>query len=159
MTTIDRRLLLTLFTAYQYVGTIVERQLAAVGLPSHLFGVLSHVDRRAPVSPSEISAASGVPMTTLRDNIQRLVDRGLARRDPNPADARSYLLVLTRKGKLLARAADPALLEAYLALEARLPRPLEEYEEVLGELIAALEQVAQLTPLQPHARSRRASRR
>jgi MarR family transcriptional regulator, temperature-dependent positive regulator of motility len=150
----DRRLLLTLYTASQYVGAIVERQLAAVGLPSHLFGLLSHVDRLAPVSPSEISAASGVPMTTLRDNIQRLVDRDLARRDPNPADARSYLLALTRKGKLLARAADPALLEAYLALEERLPRPLKEYEAVLAELNAALAQVAELTPLQPPTRAR-----
>jgi len=152
--TIDRRLFLTLYTASQYVGTIVERQLAAVGLPSHLFGLLSHVDRRAPVSPSEISASSGVPMTTLRDNIQRLVDRGLATRDPNREDARSYLLALTRKGRLLARAADPALLEAYLALEERLPRPLEEYEQMLAELIGALEEVAELTPLQPPTRSR-----
>ncbi len=157
--TTDRRLFLTLFTAYQYVGAIVERQLAAVGLPSRLFGVLSHVDRRAPVSPSEISAASGVPMTTLRDNIQRLVDRGLARRDPNPEDARSYLLALTRKGRLLARAADPALLQAYLALEERLPRPLEEYEQMLAELIAALGEVAELTPLPPPARVRAATPR
>ncbi len=143
----DRRLLLTLFTSFQYVGTIVERQLAVVGLPAYLFGLLSHIRRREPVSPSDISAASGIPMTTLRDNIQRLVDRGLARRDPNPADARSYLLVLTQKGDLLARAADPALLAAYLALEERLPRPLEEYEQTLSELNRALEEVAELTPL------------
>ena len=35
-------------------------------------------------------------------------------------------------------AADPALLEAYLALESRLSRPLGEYEAVLDELAAAL---------------------
>jgi len=157
--TTDRRLFLTLYTAFQYVGGIVERQLAAVGLPSHLFGLISHVDRRAPVSPSEISAASGVPMTTLRDNIQRLVDRGLATREPNPEDARSYLLALTRKGRLLTRAADPALLEAYLALEERLPRPLDEYEQMLAELIVALEAVAELTPLQPPTRPRSATSR
>jgi DNA-binding MarR family transcriptional regulator len=77
-------------------------------------------------------------MTTLRDNIQRLVDRDLVRRTPNPSDGRSYLLELTDKGELLARAADPALLEAYLALERRLPRASSEYEARLHELDAAL---------------------
>ena len=144
---VDRRLFLTLFTSSQYVGTIVDGQLSAVGLPPHLFGLLSHISRHAPVSPSAISSVSGIPMTTLRDNIQRLVDRGLARRDPNPADARSYLLALTRKGELLARAADPALLAAYLALEARLPRSLDDYEQTLSELNRALAEVAELTPL------------
>jgi hypothetical protein len=36
-------------------------------------------------------------------------------------------------------AAEPALLEAYLALERHLPRPREEYERLLGELNGALE--------------------
>ena len=85
------------------------------------------------------AAASGIPLTTLRDNIRRLVDRGLARRVPNPDDARSYLLELTPAGLAMTRAADPALLEAYLALEARLPRPLAEYERMLDELTDALE--------------------
>ena len=38
----------------------------------------------------------------------------------------------------MTKAADPALLEAYLAVEARLPRPLAEYERMLDELIEAL---------------------
>jgi DNA-binding MarR family transcriptional regulator len=76
--------------------------------------------------------------TTLRDNIQRLVDRGLVRRTPNPTDGRSYLVEVTEKGDLLARAADPALLRAYTALEQRLPRPSAEYEQRLDELRAAL---------------------
>ena len=73
------------------------------------------------------------------DNIQRLVDRRLVERVPNPDDWRSYLLVLTRRGDLATRAADPALLEAYLALEERLPRPLRDYERMLDELNEALE--------------------
>ncbi len=38
----------------------------------------------------------------------------------------------------MTRAADPALLQAYLALEARLPRPLADYERMLDELSEAL---------------------
>jgi hypothetical protein len=51
------------------------------------------------------------------------------------------------------RAADPALLEGYLALENRLPRALEEYEEMLDELTealaAALDDVSSETALEP----------
>ena len=91
------------------------------------------------MSPSTVSLASGVPITTLRDNIQRLVERRLVRRIPNPDDRRSYLLVLTRRGEAVTRAADPALLEAYLALEQRLRLPLEQYELMLDELNDALQ--------------------
>jgi DNA-binding MarR family transcriptional regulator len=135
----NRQLLLKTATTSQYVGQIVEIQLARVGIPGYLLALLTHVRDRAPVAPSAISRASGVPMTTLRDNIQRLVDRKLVRRVPNPQDGRSYLLKITARGTAVLRAADPALLEAYLALEDRLPRSREEYEQMLDELNRALE--------------------
>jgi DNA-binding MarR family transcriptional regulator len=134
----DRRLFLQLATASQYVGQIVGRELETIGLPAYLLALLTHVRDHAPVSPSKISVASGVPMTTLRDNIQRLVDRGLARRVRNREDGRSYLLVLTASGKRTIAAADPALLRAYRALEQQLPRPLEEYQGMLDEVNDAL---------------------
>ena len=135
---IDRRLFLDLFRLSQLTGAVVERQLRELGVPAYLFGLLSQIHRLAPVTPSAISQAMGMASTTLRDNIQRLVDRGLVRRTPNPSDGRSYLLELTDKGEVLVRAADPALLEAYLALERRLPRARSEYEARLAELDAAL---------------------
>jgi DNA-binding MarR family transcriptional regulator len=134
----DRQLFLKSLTAAQYAGQIVDAQLARVGIPGYLLALLTHVRDHAPVAPSEISRVSGAPMTTLRDNIQRLVDRGLVQREANPNDGRSYLLTLTSKGDATMHAADPALLEGYLALERRLPRTLEEYEELLDELTEAL---------------------
>jgi DNA-binding MarR family transcriptional regulator len=137
----DRHLFLQIATASQYVGQVIDRELEAIGLPAYLLALLTHVRDHAPVTPSKISAASGVPMTTLRDNIQRLVDRRLVRRIPHPDDGRSYLLVLTHRGEAVTRAADPALLEAYVALEQRLRLPLEEYEQILDELNDALQGV------------------
>ena len=134
----DRRLFLDLFRLSQLTGAVVDRQLSELGIPAYLFGLLSQIRRLAPVTPSAISQATGIATTTLRDNIQRLVDRGLVRRTPNPSDGRSYLIELTDRGELLARAADPALLEAYLALERRLPRASADYEQRLDELDAAL---------------------
>jgi DNA-binding MarR family transcriptional regulator len=134
----DRRIFLDLFRLSQLTGAVVDRHLGELGIPAYLFGLLSQIRRLAPVTPSAISQATGIATTTLRDNIQRLVDRGLVRRTPNPNDGRSYLIELTDKGDLLARAADPALLEAYLALERRLPRASADYEQRLDELDVAL---------------------
>jgi len=137
----DRQLLLKAATTSGYVGQLVERELRVVGLPAFLLPTLVHVRDREPVSPTEISSASGVPMTTLRDNVQRLVERGLVRRSANPADGRSYLLRLTPRGRRVAESAGDALLETYLALERHLPRPLAAYEQALDELNRSLELV------------------
>jgi DNA-binding MarR family transcriptional regulator len=138
VTMANRQLFLKAATTAQYVGQVVDRQLVPIGIPAYLLGLLTHVRDHAPVSPSTVARASGVPTTTLRDNIQRLVDRRLVRRVAHPKDGRSYLLVLTRRGETVMRDADPALLEAYLAVEERLSRPLAEYEEMLDELTEAL---------------------
>jgi DNA-binding MarR family transcriptional regulator len=135
----DKRLLLQAYSLAQSTGAMVERELAAVGLPSFLFGLLSQVHRLEPVAPTRIAAATGTPPTTLRDNIQRLVERGLVHRVPNPTDGRSYLVELTRRGDMLVRAAGEPLEHAYALLEARLPRPLDEYQAVLDELVKAAE--------------------
>jgi DNA-binding MarR family transcriptional regulator len=137
----DRRLFLEASATHQLVGRIVEERLRTVGIPAYLLALLTHVRDRAPVSPSNVAAAVGVPATTARDNIQRLVDRGLVRRVPNPEDGRSYLLVPTTRGRAVAEAAGEALHGAYLALEAHLPRRRELYEQELAELNEALRAV------------------
>ncbi len=137
----DRRLLLQAATTFAYVGQLVEQNLKAVGLPAFLVPTLVHIGEREPVSPTEIASVSGVPMTTLRDNIQRLADRKLVRRTPNPGDGRSYLLRLTPRGRAVAKSAGDALLETYLALEQRLPRSLATYQRALDELNQSLELV------------------
>jgi DNA-binding MarR family transcriptional regulator len=134
----DRRLFLDIFRLYQLTGAVVERQARELGIPAYLLGLLAQLHRLEPVTPSAISQATGIATTTLRDNVQRLVDRGLIERAPNPDDGRSYLIELTEKGKRLLQEADPALLVAYLALERRLPRASAEYEARLAELDAAL---------------------
>ena len=144
----DRHLFLTATSIAQYVAQIVEKHLAPVGLPVHLLALTTHIRDHQPTSPSAIAAASGIPVTTLRDKIERLVAEGVARRVPNPDDRRSYLVTLTTKGEILLRAADPALLQAYLALERHLDRPLEEYQRDLDGLAAALRAALELeTPV------------
>jgi len=137
----NRQLFLKAGTTSQLVGRIVEARLEPVGIPPYLLAVLTHIRDLAPVSPTTVAAASGMPATTLRDNIRRLVDRRLVRRVPNPDDGRSYLLLPTRRGEAVTRAAGDALHAAYLELERLLPRPLREYEAMLDALNDALSAV------------------
>jgi DNA-binding MarR family transcriptional regulator len=134
----DRRLFLDVFRLFELTGAVVHEQVRDLGLPAYLFGLLSQIRLLAPVTPSAISQKTGMATTTLRDNIQRLVDRDLVRRTPNPDDGRSYLVELTDKGELLIRAADPLLQAAYDAFQRRLARPYEEYEQRLAEVEAAM---------------------
>ena len=142
----DRQLFLKASTTAHLVAQIVERQVVPVGIPAFLLALLTHVRDHEPVTPSAVSTLSGAPLTTLRDNIQRLVDRGLVRRTPNPQDGRSYLLVLTPRGKRVTVEAGDALLAAYLALEQELG-DLGPHERWLDELNAAL--AAALARLSP----------
>lgn len=147
--TVNRQLFLTAATTSELVARIVESRVEPVGIPGFLLALLTHVRDLAPVSPTDVSRASGVPVTTLRDNVRRLVERGLVVRVPNPDDGRSYLLVPTRKGTAVATSAGEGLLDAYLELERRLGRPLAEMEAALEELNAALAVVANATQTGP----------
>lgn len=134
----DRRLLLEAAATDELVGRIVDAALHEIGLPGFLLALLTHVRDAEPVAPSQIARAAGVPPTTMRDNVQRLVDRRLVERVPHPEDGRSYLLVTTAEGRSVAAAAGEALHEVYLRLGAALPRPREHYERALRELNEAL---------------------
>jgi MarR family transcriptional regulator for hemolysin len=135
----DDRLFLEVPVASRYVVRILEHRFAPSGIPPYQLGLLTHVRHAQPVTPTEISTASGVPLTTLRDNIQRLVDGGLVRRISHPTDGRSYRLELTTRGERIIRAADPVLAECYAGVERLLPRPLADYQAALEELNVALE--------------------
>src|SRR3954451_4242828 len=87
----DRRAFLQVSTAHAHVAELLDRLLLPVGIAPHLLGLVTHVREHQRLTPTALAAVSGSPATTLRDNIRRLVDLGLARRVPNPDDAVSYL--------------------------------------------------------------------
>jgi DNA-binding MarR family transcriptional regulator len=138
---VNRELFLKASTTGELVSRIVIGQVEPVGIPAFLLALLTHIRDLQPVTPSRVSTAAGVPITTVRDNVQRLVDRGLVERRPNPDDGRSYYLVVTERGKQLLDAAGDALLAAYELLERELGGPLTEREAWLEELNGALTRV------------------
>ncbi len=77
---------------------IVDRELAADGVESSDYGVLSLIGVRGTVRLTELAQELGLPLTTASDVVRRLEGRTFVRRRPNPEDGRSFLFELTARG-------------------------------------------------------------
>src|SRR5471030_563172 len=96
----ERRLslLLQLVAAHQRMTQLVERELAADGVESNGYALLSLVGVRGPVRLTEVASELGMPLTTASDVVRRLESRRLVRRTANPDDGRSFLFQLSAIG-------------------------------------------------------------
>lgn len=61
--------------------------------------ILVILSTATPISPGSVAASLGVPKANVTEIIERLVEQGLVKREPNPQDRRSHNLMLTPKGK------------------------------------------------------------
>ena len=77
---------------------LVDRELAADGVESNGYGVLSLIGARGEMRLTELAEELGMPLTTASDVVRRLEGRGLVRRRQNPEDGRSFLFELTARG-------------------------------------------------------------
>ena len=117
---------------------LVNEELEAVGVPPELFSFLGWVFSLQPVTPGALAAETGMPPTTIRDYVRRLVERGDVRKVANPADGRSYHLVVTAQGQRVAERGWPAVIAAFKRLEPHLERPAAEHLASVEELRRAL---------------------
>ena len=136
----DASLLQELYTAGQLVNVLVTRELEAVGVPSQDFSFLGWIAQLQPVTPGRLAAETGLPATTIRDYVRRSVSRGFVRKKRNPADGRSYLLVLSASGQRLMDRGWPAVVAAYAQLEPSLDDPPAQLRAVRA-LRGALKEV------------------
>jgi len=134
----DTDLLQELYSTGLLVELLVDEELAKVDVPDELFSFIGWVTRLEPVTPGALSAETGLPPTTVRDYVRRLVARGDVRKIPNPADGRSYHLVLTEKGRATAQRGWPAVLAAFERVERHLARPADEHLATMQELREAV---------------------
>ena len=134
----DAFVLQELYSAGLLVELLVDRELAAEGVSSEQYAFLIWVASLEPVTPAVLAAETGMPRTTIRDNVRKLRARGLVRKRANPSDGRSYHLVLTARGARLSASGWPAILRSYELVAERLDRPAGEYVAALRELRDAL---------------------
>jgi DNA-binding MarR family transcriptional regulator len=136
----DADLLQELYSTGLLVALLVDEELAKAGVPPALFSFLGWIARLQPVTPGALAAETGLPATTIRDYVRRLVERGDVRKTPNPSDGRSYHLVLTAKGQRLADRGWPAVLAAFDRVARHLERPPGEHLAASRELRRAVKQ-------------------
>ena len=147
----DVDLLQELYSTGLLVALLVEAELAKVGVPDRLFSFIGWVTRLEPATPSALAAETGLPATTIRDYVRELVARGDARKVPNPADGRSYHLVLTAKGRRVAERGWPAVLAAYDRVDRHLERPAGVHLAAMRELREAVRLALAETEPRPEA--------
>lgn len=116
----------------------IERVFAKANITNTDFAVLSNLRRvGAPfqLSQRQIMHALRLTSGTISIRIDKLVERGLVERQPDPADARASLVTLTQAGGDLFNAVAPE----HLANEARLVAALAPDEQAtLGDLLKSL---------------------
>ena len=116
-------MLLLLVAAHQRMAQLVDLELAADGVDSNGYGMLSLIGVRGPVRLTEIASELGMPLTTASDVMRRLESRHHVRRAPNPEDGRSFLFELTTRGDREWRRGWGALQRINAALLAEIDEP------------------------------------
>jgi DNA-binding MarR family transcriptional regulator len=131
-------LLLDIWVAGELLANVLDRRLENDGVDPYAWGTLSVIGALGPLTPSELAARTGRPITTVSDLVRKLVERGDVERLPNPEDGRSHVLRVTKRGERRWRAGWPALQATVSDIEGNLERGLDEVHDALEDLLAAL---------------------
>jgi DNA-binding MarR family transcriptional regulator len=130
------------FALSSRLGAYLDRALAGTGLRPVEYAVYSLMLEAGPRTPSELAAALGVPPSTMSGYLRPMLERGHARRIPNPADGRSFRVVLTDAGRGAHRRVNPAFSAADQAILDALDRPADEIRDALQALSDAIDRAA-----------------
>jgi DNA-binding MarR family transcriptional regulator len=113
---------------------------ASAGLTPTQLSVLFEVVRARSIGVGELAAREGINPTLLSRVIGQLCDAGLVRRETDPADRRSALVVSTAAGR---RLRDRARSERNDALARLLAEARDEDREAIVAALPALEGLAE----------------
>jgi DNA-binding MarR family transcriptional regulator len=127
-------LLFQSFVANQRIRALLTEAMADAPIRADEYAVYSLVLETGPITPTDMARILGMPLTTLSDYTRTMVERGHARRRPNPGDHRSYLLELTRQGV----AAHDGARQRFVRAKVPLDRSIEALGGDLAEIEAAV---------------------
>ncbi len=71
---------------------------AAEGVRGYHFRLLAALDQDGPASQADLGRATGIDRSDVVAAVNDLVERGLARREPDPTDGRRNTVTITRRG-------------------------------------------------------------
>ena len=89
---------------------------AAEGLRGYHFRLLAALDQYGPSSQAELGRHTGIDRSDVVAALNELDAAGLARRDPDPADARRNVITITKRGASTLVRLDAALDEVQEAV-------------------------------------------
>lgn len=131
-------LLLDLWSAAIRTDELIERSVEGTGMPTENFALHTVIGLKGPITPTAIAELTGVPLSTVVFRVRKLITAGLAQRESNPEDGRSYLLRLTPEGRRALEQAMPGFRAAVRSMQARLEMPPQQVQAALKDLVAAL---------------------
>jgi len=96
------RILSPIHKATRQIGLHLAEKTANLGVSNDEGHLLSYLESYSPAPIYELQRVLGHRPSTLTGLIDRLQERGLVCREPNPEDGRSFLITLTGSGRELA---------------------------------------------------------
>jgi DNA-binding MarR family transcriptional regulator len=134
-------LLFDAFVLGQRIRRFLTTAMASSPLRPEEYAVYSVVFERESISPTSMAEALGMPLTTVAEHVRAMEERGHVRRMSNPADGRSYLLVLNAAGLRAHREANVLFEAAYARFVDALPRGERAARAAMRPLLDAAAQV------------------
>jgi DNA-binding MarR family transcriptional regulator len=119
---------------YRATADLIDAALAPTGLDGDEFAIYSVLTASPSITPTELARWMAAPPTTVSSYVKRFEARGHVRREPNPADRRSYRIKLTPAGRRAYRAAAAL----FIPLRARIANSLGDREDGVREALIAL---------------------
>jgi DNA-binding MarR family transcriptional regulator len=116
---------------------LLDTALAPAGLDSDEFAIYSVLTAAPSITPTELARWMAAPPTTVSSYVKRFEARGHVRREPNPADRRSYRIKLTPAGRRAYRAAAAL----FIPLRTRVAEGLGTHEADVREALVTLRTV------------------
>jgi DNA-binding MarR family transcriptional regulator len=127
-------LLFDVFVLNQRLRSLLALALAGSGMRPDEYAVYSLLFETGSLTPTEMAAQMGMPLTTVLDYVRAMKTRGHAVRARNPTDRRSYRLSLSAAGLTAFRRASAAWNRGLARLEPALTIPVEEVRRALQAL-------------------------
>jgi DNA-binding MarR family transcriptional regulator len=120
---------------------LLDAALAPAGLDSDEFAIYSVLNATQSITPTELARWMAAPPTTVSSYVKRFEARGHVKREPNPADRRSYRIKLTPAGRRAYRAGATLFVPLRTAVASRLGDREDEVHEALVTLRTVLDEL------------------
>jgi len=124
--------------AVRQITLFLEPKCAALGVSPAEGHLLSYLGSYAPCPIGEVVRVFGIRPSTMTSILERLDQKGLLTREPDPEDRRSVRITLTREGKVVAERINRLVraLEERIGTRVR-PRERAGFRSVMGAVEAA----------------------